>query len=240
MSLYGPKQLADSIRTVRKNTVLIAEDIHEKATTIFASAAHDAGVELVVNNSQFRSTAAAPTFRNLQHRLGESIFDWARVGAVHLEGPPYYEGVSSLIRGTVADQDTVFMPWGDGRAVIPLVGAKDVSGVAATLLANPELPSQRAYFPVSETPTVKQIVETLGKALGRDIRYVEVSDEQWVNAVRDRINDAHVVDHLLHLWPYFRTTKDEFCITDTIRAVTGSTPQTLDQFVRANKQAFGG
>jgi len=30
MSLYGPKQLADSIRTVRKNTIAIAEDIPEK------------------------------------------------------------------------------------------------------------------------------------------------------------------------------------------------------------------
>jgi hypothetical protein len=29
MNLYGPKQLADSIRTVRRNVVLIAEDIHE-------------------------------------------------------------------------------------------------------------------------------------------------------------------------------------------------------------------
>src|SRR6266576_1057139 len=29
MNLYGPKQLADSIRIVRRNTVLIAEDIHE-------------------------------------------------------------------------------------------------------------------------------------------------------------------------------------------------------------------
>jgi uncharacterized damage-inducible protein DinB len=28
--LYGPKQLADSIRTVRKNTILIAEDIPEE------------------------------------------------------------------------------------------------------------------------------------------------------------------------------------------------------------------
>jgi len=28
ISLYGPKQLAESIRTVRKNTILIAEDIH--------------------------------------------------------------------------------------------------------------------------------------------------------------------------------------------------------------------
>ena len=30
MSLYGPKQLADSMRTLRKNTILIAEDIPEK------------------------------------------------------------------------------------------------------------------------------------------------------------------------------------------------------------------
>ena len=29
MNLYGPKQLADGIRAVRGNTVLIAEDIHE-------------------------------------------------------------------------------------------------------------------------------------------------------------------------------------------------------------------
>ena len=30
MNLYGPKQLAESIRTVRKNTILIAEDIPER------------------------------------------------------------------------------------------------------------------------------------------------------------------------------------------------------------------
>ncbi len=30
MNLYGPKQLTDSFRTVRKNTILIAEDIPEK------------------------------------------------------------------------------------------------------------------------------------------------------------------------------------------------------------------
>jgi len=29
MNLYGPKQLADGIRTVRRNVVLLAEDIHE-------------------------------------------------------------------------------------------------------------------------------------------------------------------------------------------------------------------
>jgi uncharacterized damage-inducible protein DinB len=30
MNLYGPKELADSVRTVRKNTIQVAEDIPEK------------------------------------------------------------------------------------------------------------------------------------------------------------------------------------------------------------------
>jgi uncharacterized damage-inducible protein DinB len=29
MNLYGPKQLADGIRAIRQNTILIAEDVHE-------------------------------------------------------------------------------------------------------------------------------------------------------------------------------------------------------------------
>ena len=38
MNLYGPKQLADSMRTVRKNTILIAEDIPEKNEELRLSA----------------------------------------------------------------------------------------------------------------------------------------------------------------------------------------------------------
>ena len=127
---------------------------------------------------------------------------------------------------------------GGDRSVMPLVGAADVAGVAASLLANPAPSAERAYFPVSEVLTARQMAESMGKALGRDIQYVEVSDEQWANGAKDYINDAHIVDHLAHLWPYFRTTKDVFRINYTIRALTGRTPQTLEQFVRANKRAF--
>ena len=71
-----------------------------EAVTIFAAAARDAGIDLVVNNSQFQGRPNDPTFRdlqhapslrNLQHRLADRILDWAQVGAVHLQAPPYYE-----------------------------------------------------------------------------------------------------------------------------------------------------
>jgi len=217
------------------------------AVAIFAASARDAGVELVVNNSQFQGTPddplfrnlqGAPSLRNLQHRLADRILDWAHIGATHIQAPPYYENVRALVSRSVAEQNAVFLPWGDGDAVIPLAGAEDVARVAATLLTSSSAPAQKLYPLVSETPTVRQIVETLGKAVRRPIRYVPITDEQWANAVKERIN-PHALDHLTHLWQYFRNSKQQRQATDAIREVTGRNPQTLDEFFRKNAGSFG-
>ena len=226
-------------------TYPVADGLLE-AATIFAAAASDRGLELVVNNSQFQGMPGDPTFRdirnapslrNLEHRLADRIFDWARVGAVHLQTPPYYENVRALVSRSVAAQNAVFLPWGDGRAVIPLAGAEDVSRVAATLLAGPVEPSQTVYPLVSETPTVGEIVNTLSRVLRRPIRYVPITDEQWREAVKERIN-PHALDHLTHLWQYFRENEERRQTTDSIRAVTGRDHQTLEEFFRANTESF--
>jgi uncharacterized protein YbjT (DUF2867 family) len=220
-----------------------------EATTIFAMAAREAETELVVNNSQLQGARKAPSFRNMQHGLADRIFDWAKVGAVHLHAPPYYENVRALVRKSVSEQSTVFLPWGDGSARISLVGAEDVSRVAAALLADSETPSANAndthdeYDLIAATPTVKEIVDTLSAVLQRPIRYVGITDEQWAEAMRGHIN-PHALDHLSHLWRYFRSTErrsDEEIrgVTDTIRAVTGSHAQTLEDFFRANAAELG-
>ena len=212
-----------------------------EATTIFAMAAREAETELVVNNSQIQGARKAPSFRNMQHGLADSIFDWAEVGAVHLHAPPYFDNVRALVRKSVAEQSTVFLPWGDGSATIPLVGAEDVSHVAATLLANSETPSESAYDLIAATPTVREIVDTLSAVLQRPIRYVDITDEQWADAVRGHLN-PHALDHLSHLWRYFRSTERDSeeprSVTGTIRNVTGSDAQTLENFFRTNAAEF--
>jgi uncharacterized protein YbjT (DUF2867 family) len=137
-------------------TYPVADGLLE-AATIFATSARDAGVELVVNNSQFQGTPddplfrdlqGAPSFRNLQHRLADRIFDWAQIGVVHIQAPPYYENVRALVSRSVAEQNAAFLPWGDGDAVIPLVGAEDVARVAATLLVASNAPSENVWSAV--------------------------------------------------------------------------------------------
>jgi uncharacterized protein YbjT (DUF2867 family) len=246
--LLNPASVLAAMKEVKRAffTYPVADGLLE-AAAIFAAAARDRGLELVVNNSQFqgmpedpifRDLQRAPSFRNLQHRLADHILDWAQVGAVHLQAPPYYENVRALVSRSVAEQNTAFLPWGDERTVIPLAGAEDVSRVAAALVANPGLPSQNVYPIVSETPTVKEIVETLSKAIGRPIRYVPITDEQWAEAVKERIN-PHALDHLTHLWRYFRKIEEQYRTTDTVRVITGRNPQTLEEFFRANAESFG-
>jgi uncharacterized protein YbjT (DUF2867 family) len=226
-------------------TYPVADGLLE-AATIFAAAARDAALELVVNNSQyqgrpgdpaFRDLKRAASFRNLQHRLADRIFDWAQVGAVHLQAPPYYENVRALVSRSVAEQSTVFLPWGEDTTVIPLVGAEDVARAAAALLANRGVPAQSVYALVGEIPAVRDILEALERATGRPIRYMAITDEQWINAVKERLR-PHALDHLSHLWQTFRQGEERYQTTDAIRTVTGRNPQTLEEFFRKNAAFF--
>jgi uncharacterized protein YbjT (DUF2867 family) len=224
-------------------TYPVADGLME-ATVIFAQAARDAETELVVNLSQLQNTADAPTFRNLHHRLADQVFNWAEVGAVHLHAPPLYENVRAMTTRSVAEQDTIFLPWGKGGAIFPLVGAQDVGRVATALLTNESTPDQNAYDLIVEMPTVIEIANTLTTVLGRPIRYVEITDDQWAQAVRERIN-AHAVDHLSHLWQFFRESRfrkgeNGFRTTSgEIQPLTGKEPQTLEQFFRREAETLG-
>lgn len=61
--------------------------------------------------------------------------------------------------------------------------------------------------------------------------HVPITDDQWANAAKERIN-AHAVDHLSHLWRCFRTHEQQTRPTNVIREVTGQNPQTLEEFFR--------
>ena len=245
--LLNPASVQAAMRNVKRAyfTYPVADGLLE-AATIFAAAARDAALELLVNNSQyqgrpggpaFRDLNRAASFRNLQHRLADRIFDWAQVGAVHLQAPPYYENVRALVSRSVAERSIVLLPWGADTTVIPLVGAEDVARVGAALLANPGVPSQNVYTLVGETPTVREITEALGRAIARPIRYVAITDEQWANAAKDRL-PHHALDHLAHLWQTFRKSEERYQRTDAIRTVTGRNPETLEEFFRKSAKVF--
>jgi len=245
--LLNPASVQEAMRDVRRAyfTYPVDEGLMD-AAAIFAATARTQKLELIVNNSQFQDTpedsffrdlTGAPSHRNLQHRLADRIFDWAQVGAVHIQAPPYFENVRALVSNSVTAKDMVFLPWGDGAATFPLAGGEDVARVAASLLTSTEQPARTVYPLVTEALTVQKIVVTLSKVIGRPLKYVPITDEQWADAVKERIN-PHAVDHLSHLWRYFRTREHQVQPTNVVREVTGHEPLSLEEFFRANIRAF--
>src|SRR5208282_5981082 len=56
---------------------------------------------------------------------------------------------------------------------------EDVARAAAGLLTSSEVAAGATYPLIGAVYTLKDIIETFGRVLGKDVRYQEVSDDEW-------------------------------------------------------------
>jgi uncharacterized protein YbjT (DUF2867 family) len=209
------------------------------ATAIMAAAAREAAIERLIDLEMLVSSPDAPTPRMRQNYLSEQVFEWAAIGAAHVRATVFYENLRALCRLTLATQDSIRLPWGDLGTTIPLVAGEDVARVAVGLLAAERVPSGSAHPVIGAVLSLREIVETFGGVLGRNVRYEEISDEEWRAAALERGVSPHAVEHLSNLWRTFRAMgRTRLAITDTIETLGGAKPKTFEAFVREEKAAM--
>jgi uncharacterized protein YbjT (DUF2867 family) len=213
------------------------------ATAAMALAVREAGVSRLVNLVMLESSPDAPTPRMRQNYLSEQVFDWAGIGAVHLRATVFYENLRSLVRFSLPAQGAIRLPWGNDSTVVPLVSAEDVARVAVGLLTKPSVPTGANYPVIGAVLALRDIIATFGQVLGRDVRYEEISDEEWRRDVLARGYNPHAVEHLSQLWRAFRNFGQRpdaasFAVTDTIETLGGAKPKTFEEFVREEQGAL--
>ncbi|WP_198026617.1 NmrA family NAD(P)-binding protein [Bradyrhizobium sp. ARR65] len=207
------------------------------ATAAMALAAREAGVSRLVNLVMLQSSLDAPTPRMRQNYLSEQVFDWAGIGAVHIRATVFYENVAALVRQSLPAQGAVRLPWGRDTTVLPLVAGEDVGRVAAGLLTASQ-PAPGSHYPlIGATLSLQEIVATFGRVLGKEVRYEEISDEEWRRDALARGYNAHAVEHLSNLWRALRgagiaPNDPRYAISETIEAIGGARPKTFEAFVR--------
>jgi uncharacterized protein YbjT (DUF2867 family) len=200
-------------------------------------AAREQGVSRLVNLVMYQSSTDAPTPRMRQNYLSEQVFEWAGIGAVHIRATVFYENLGALARQSLPAQGAVRLPWGKEQTILPLVAAEDVARVAVGLLASPSLTAGTAYPLVGSVISLKDIIATFGRVLGKDVRYEEISDDEWRRNALARGFNAHAVEHLSALWKALRGAaldpeRARFAVTDTIEKIGGAKPKTFESFVR--------
>ena len=213
------------------------------ATAIMAVTARDAGITRLINLVMARSSLDAPTPRMRQNYLSEQVFDWAGIGAAHIRATVFYENLRALVRLSLTTQGIVRLPWGSNSTLIPLVSAEDVARVATGLLTRPTVRAGSTYPVIGTVLALRDIIATFGRVLGREVRYEEISDEEWRSDALTRGVNPHAVEHLSHLWRSLRTAgfspdSARFEVTDTIEVIGGAKPKAFEEFVREEQNAL--
>jgi uncharacterized protein YbjT (DUF2867 family) len=214
------------------------------AAAIMAFAARAAGVGRLVNMVMLQSSADAPTPRMRQNYLSEQVFNWAEVGAVHVRATVFYENVRALFSRALATGGPIQMPW-RSDTLLPLVSGGDVARVVVGVLRRDAVPAGTAVPLVGEMRTVRDVIATVSRVLGRDIQYAEISDEDWRRGALAAGFNQHAIDHLSALWRYLRTDDPRARVAgldaaNTIAEWGGAPPTSFEAFARAELTSSSG
>jgi uncharacterized protein YbjT (DUF2867 family) len=213
------------------------------ATAAVALAARQAGISRLINLVMLQSSLDAPSPRMRENFLSEQVLEWAGVGAVHIRATVFYENVAARVHHGLPAQGAVRLPWGSENTVLPLVAGEDVGRVAAGLLTASALADGTAYPLIGATLSLREIIATVGRVLEKNVRYEEISDEEWRREALERGTNAHAVEHLSNLWRALRSaaidpSDPRFAVTDTIEKVGGEKPKSFEAFIRERKTEF--
>jgi NAD(P)H dehydrogenase (quinone) len=193
-------------------------------------AAKAAGVERIVYLSWFHASPdTAFTFGQHHFHTEEHIRASGLAHAfcrdnIYLDYVPFFAGPDGAIRG----------PGGDGRCAP--VARDDVADVVVQLLLDPE---RQGPFEVSggESYSLAEAAERLGKAVGREISYVdETMDEAWASR-----RPTGEPDWVIEGWitTYVAIANGELDeVTGTVKELTGHDPQRLEGFLERHPESY--
>jgi NAD(P)H dehydrogenase (quinone) len=205
-----------------------------EAAVMFAQAAKEQNVELIVNMSHKQSRPFARSKATQNHWLSEQIFDWSGVPSTHLRIIFFAEWllyIAPLIRyGRYAmpyDKDSRFAP----------IAASDIARIVVGVLEKPEAHAGKAYAlhgPVEYSH--EELAAEVSRVLGKNLPYEQVTVSTFLELLG-------LQDDTAKLKHFEAVTMDQqeglLAGTDSIgTSIIGRPLTTMEQFLTENRSQF--
>lgn len=207
-----------------------------EATAIFAQAAIENDLELVVNMSQISARRAAKSIAARNHWVGERVFDRSGVPVTHLR-PTFFAEWLMYRAKEVKAKNSLTLPFGEGRYAP--IAAADQGRVIAAILADPAAHAGKIY-PLYGPKEMNQfeIAEILSEVLGRKITYHPVEIANYGEHMENDLgHDPWFVQHVISVAQDCRD--GIFAGTnDLVQDITGKPAMSMREYIEENRGLF--
>jgi NAD(P)H dehydrogenase (quinone) len=211
----------------------LAEGLVE-AAVIFAQAAKEQALELIVNMSHKQSRPFARSKATQNHWLSEQIFNWSGVPSTHLRITFFAEWL--LYIAPMIRYGRYIMPFNKESRFAPIAGS-DIARIVAGIIVNAEVHAGKVYAlhgPVEYSH--EELAAEVSRVLGTHMQYEHVTVSTFLetfgleNATAMRKHfEAVTIDQQEGL----------LAGTDSIGAsIIGGPLATVEQFIAANRSKF--
>lgn len=196
--------------------------------------AKKAGVARVVKLSVWRADEQEYTFARW-HRSVEQAIVGSGLAWTFLRPNSFMQNVPNFSAQTIKAQGAFYTSAPD--APIAHIDARDIGAAAARVLSEAGHEGKAYTLGGPAAFTYREMVGILTKVLGREVRCVAISDEDYKKgAVGAGMPEAYA-DALVDLERYYRTGKAGQ-LTPDLRQLLGREPTTFEQFARDHASAL--
>ena len=202
-----------------------------RRATLFATAAAEARLEVVVVLGQWLSAPDHLALHAREKWLSSRIFAWAPFDVVTL-APGWFADNYMAALEPISQLGLFAMPLGEGRNAPP--SNEDIGRVAAAVLADPAPHLGKTYRPTGpELLSPAEIADTFTRSLGRPVRYQNASLALFLKVARSLGVSDYVISQLhWFLQDYQRGSFGIGAPTEVVREVGGAAPESFETIVR--------
>ncbi|RXQ91501.1 SDR family oxidoreductase [Ancylomarina salipaludis] len=217
----------DKLYFVSGNDINARTQQHENVV----KAAKDAQVKHVVYTSFMRknNTDSSPIAELLKsHILTEEWLQESGMDYTILKHNTYADMLPVFLGEKVIESGRIFFPAGDGK--VAFVTRKDMAELASVILTSDEYKNKIYEITNTQALSFKEIASFLSELIGKDIRYVSPSKEEYTRS----LSDAGVPEHYIGMFAAFAETfkQGELDETNTVfQSITGHKPLTVTEFL---------
>ncbi len=127
-------------------------------------------------------------------------------------------------------------PFRSGRWTF--VDAQDVGAVGAVVLLNEQHDGQTFVVTGSESLSYKAVAERFSVALGKPVRYVDITANEARGKLQAAGHNPVMVEATLELWDACASNLVNVAPTNIVQELTGRPPRSLEDFIAAHRAQF--